>query len=111
MSRIKGLMWRVWTSCAAEHLQSISSSEDEPPDWSLIGGFTHSEGLLAESSNAVPHLILTAAQRNQRHITVTQVGQRAVHTGVRQPLLRPHVAVVLRGGETAVVISGQKVTG
>lgn len=61
----------------------------------VIGALTHSKCVLAESCYAVPHLILTATQRYQWHVTVTRVRHRTVHPCLLESVLRPHVAVVL----------------
>lgn len=63
--------------------------------WSApwIIDLTHSQSLGAESGDAVPHLVLTAAQRDKRHVTVAQVKRSRARP--LQSLLRPHVAIVL----------------
>lgn len=67
----------------------------------VIGRLTHSKLVLAESCNAVPHLILTATQWYQWHVTMTCVWQLTTHALVLESILRPHVTVVLyQGGET-----------
>jgi len=67
--------------------------------WPLIGCFTHSERVLTESGDAVPHLVLAAAQRDERRFTVTRRRQHtAQHTRVLDSVLRPHVTVMLEGG-------------
>lgn len=69
-----------------------------------IGDLTHSQSLWTESSDAVPHLVLSAPQRDERHITVAQVGRRLAPGGAAarllQSLLRPHVAAILQDDVT-----------
>lgn len=69
-------------------------------DWPgpvVIGWWTHSERIGCESGDTIPHLVLTAAKRNQRHVTETSVQRRgAIHCARFQPLGRPHATSVLR---------------
>lgn len=57
---------------------------------------THRERVLAESSDAVPHLVFAAAQRYERNAAMALLRHHPVHLLVLNSLLRPQVAIVLQ---------------
>lgn len=94
-----GSRLRVWTTCSAWMSlisQQLQTELSGCPRLALvIGRLTHSKRVLAESCYTVPHLILTATQWYQWHVTVTRIRQHAAHPRLLESVLRPHVAVIL----------------
>lgn len=69
---------------------------------SLRGISKKRERVLAESSDAVPHLVFAAAQWDERHATKALVWQGPVHLLVLNSILGPQVAIVLDAEEGGV---------